>query len=113
MLQIFLTGIASSQKTWSNSVTTGHYRRRSRKKSYPRMPSDFSSCDATKRVDNNLAAGVSENRITMYRKRHPRMFLSGGPVRNSPGFHFDRLSVASPVVPPLKACANDGFHGVG
>src|SRR5215813_14980079 len=52
MLQISRTGIASSQKTWNNSVTTGHYRRRSRKKSYPKMPSDFSSCDAKKRVDN-------------------------------------------------------------
>jgi len=24
------------------------------------------------------------------------------------GFHFDKLSVASPVEPPLKACGNDG-----
>src|SRR5262245_183456 len=62
-------------ETWNNSVTTGHYRRRSRKKSYPRMPSDFSSCDVKNRVDNTLAAGVSANVIiTMYRKRHPRTF---------------------------------------
>jgi hypothetical protein len=32
-----------------------------------------------------------------------------GPVRTSPGFHFDKLSVASPVEPPLKACGNDGL----
>jgi len=34
----------------------------------------------------------------------------GGPVPNLPGFHFDKLSVASPVEPPLKACANDGLQ---
>jgi hypothetical protein len=34
----------------------------------------------------------------------------GGPVRVSPGFHFDRLSVASPVEPPLKARGNDGVR---
>ena len=34
----------------------------------------------------------------------------GGPVRVAPGFHFDKLSVASPVEPPLKACGNDGLR---
>ena len=27
----------------------------------------------------------------------------GGPVPVSPGFHFDKLSVASPVEPPIEA----------
>jgi hypothetical protein len=31
----------------------------------------------------------------------------GGPV--SPGFHFDKLSVESPVEPPIEAFGNDGL----
>src|SRR5215471_6248257 len=45
----------------------------------------------------------------------PEPSVEGSGVQSeiAPGFHFDRLSVASPVEPPLKACANDGVHGVG
>src|SRR5262245_3697552 len=45
MLPIFRTGIASSRKTLSISVTTGHCPRRSKNKSCPRMPSGFLPCD--------------------------------------------------------------------
>ena len=33
----------------------------------------------------------------------------GGPVPILPGFHFDKLSVASPVEPPIEAFGNDGL----
>jgi iron(III) transport system substrate-binding protein len=35
--------------------------------------------------------------------------LNRGPIGISPGFHFDKPSVASPVEPPLKTCGNDGL----
>jgi predicted TIM-barrel fold metal-dependent hydrolase len=45
-LLIFRTGIVSSRKTWSTSVTIRHCQCRSKNRSYSRMPSGFSSCDA-------------------------------------------------------------------
>jgi hypothetical protein len=51
-----------------------------------------------------------EERDENYSKVVTPEVLIGGPVPVSPGFHFDKLSVASPVEPPLKACGNDGLR---
>jgi hypothetical protein len=45
----------------------------------------------------------------MPRSSPPNVFI-GVQSEDPPGFHFDKLSVASPVEPPLKACGKDGLR---
>jgi hypothetical protein len=40
----------------------------------------------------------------------PECFYRGSTPNLLPGFHFDELSVASLVEPPLKASGNDGLR---
>ena len=60
---------------------------------------------------NNPQQAVTYQNYAMmgivFKASPPNLFI-GGPVLSPSGFHFAKLSVASPVEPPLKACGNDG-----